>query len=73
VAIAELGYWHLVRMSYPREIPGFNAAIPVVEREKVADKVRKMIADGELPPPAPKQPAAGAAPEPGAGARPTPK
>jgi hypothetical protein len=52
-AIAELGYWHLVRLSLPEKLPGFNAAGPDESRKEVADHIRKMLAAKKLPPPPP--------------------
>jgi hypothetical protein len=56
VAIAELAYWHLLRLSQPVKLPAFDAAASVEDRKTVADQVRKMIDAKKLPPPAPKEP-----------------
>jgi hypothetical protein len=53
IAIAELGYWHLVRLSAGAKLPdGFNAALPIEQREKYAKRITEMI-DKRLLPPAP--------------------
>jgi hypothetical protein len=54
VAIAELAFWHLRRLAGKVKLPLFNAAAPLEDRRKAADEVRKLIASGKLPPPAPK-------------------
>jgi hypothetical protein len=59
VAIAELGLWHLLWLSGGAKLPaGFNAAMPLEDREKYAAGIQAMIDKGQLPPmaerPAPK-------------------
>jgi hypothetical protein len=56
VAIAELAWWHLRRLALGVKLPEFNAGLPRAAREKVANEVRKLIADGKLPPPPPAPP-----------------
>jgi hypothetical protein len=53
VAIAELAYWHLHRMTPGVKLPPFNAAAPREMRQPVADAVANLVKDGKLPPPAP--------------------
>ena len=69
VAIAELGFYHLIRLArgqLPKEILNFNAADALEPRKAIAAKVSKLVEDGKLPPPPPReaerQP--GAAPKP---------
>jgi hypothetical protein len=50
VAIAELAYWHLRRMSVPEKLPDFNAGKAISERRRVAEAVRRMVTAGTLPP-----------------------
>lgn len=61
-AIAELAFWNLVRLSGPVRLPpmvvgnknfNFNAAAPEEDRRAFAEKIRKMVDDGKLPPPVP--------------------
>ena len=49
VATAELAYWHLRRLAYPVDLPGFNAGDSIARRTAVANKVRDMISR-DLPP-----------------------
>lgn len=55
IAIAELGMWHLSRLAMGVKLPeGFNAARPVEDREKYAEKINDLINKRQLPPaPAP--------------------
>src|SRR5262249_6020838 len=51
VAIAELGFWHLLWLSGGAKLPaGFNAAMPLEDREKYAAAIQAMIEKGQLPP-----------------------
>jgi hypothetical protein len=50
VAIAELAYWHLRRLSFPEKLPDFNAGKAIGDRKLVAEEVRQMVADRKLPP-----------------------
>jgi hypothetical protein len=50
VAIAELAYWQLSRLAGAVKLPDFNAAWPREQRLRVAEEVKKLIADGKLPP-----------------------
>jgi HEAT repeat protein len=50
VALAELAYWHLARLAGDVKLPDFNAAWPRDKRREVSRAVRKLIADGKLPP-----------------------
>jgi hypothetical protein len=51
VAIAELGYSHLLGLARGVKLPPFNAADPVEERKKFARKIEDMVARKQLPPP----------------------
>jgi hypothetical protein len=54
VAIAELGYMHLLHLSQGAKLPGpFNAADSLEQREEFSKKIQKMVEDGKLPPPLP--------------------
>jgi hypothetical protein len=58
VAIAELGFYHLVQLSPGVKLPpGFNAAAPLEDRERYATRIQEMIAKRKLPPPPPEPPA----------------
>jgi len=50
VAIRELAFWHLLRLSYPTPLPPFNASWPEDQRRFVIDSLEKMIKEGKLPP-----------------------
>lgn len=51
VAIAELGFWHLVWLSGGVKLPtGFNAALPQEDREKYAAQIHTLIEKKQLPP-----------------------
>jgi hypothetical protein len=51
IAIAELGYWHLTRLALGTKLPdGFNAALPIEDREKYAKRITEMINKRLLPP-----------------------
>ncbi len=54
VAVAELAYYHLLRLSFPEKIPGFNAGLSFEERERVAAQVSKLIETHKLPPAPPR-------------------
>lgn len=54
VGIAQLSFWQLQRLAKDVELPPFNAAAPLGEREKTATKVTDLVRAGKLPPPAPK-------------------
>jgi hypothetical protein len=57
VAIAEMGYWHLVWLSGNVKLPqGFNAALPQEDRERYSAQVQKLIDDKRLPPAGPAAP-----------------
>jgi hypothetical protein len=49
VAIAELAYWHLRRMSVPEKLPDFNAGKAIGDRRLVAEEIRQMVPE-KLPP-----------------------
>jgi hypothetical protein len=66
VAIAELAWYHLRVLARGVPLPGFNAAFPLADREKASAQIKKLIAEGKLPPPPPAAP-------PGSGTRPKPK
>jgi hypothetical protein len=51
VAIADLAYWQLLRLSRGVKLPDFNAAWPKDMRQPVADAVDKLVKAGKLPPP----------------------
>ena len=53
VAIAELGYWHLIWLSGGKLPQGFNAAMSQEDREKYAAQIHIMIEKKQLPPMAP--------------------
>ncbi|MFO0928944.1 MAG: hypothetical protein U0736_18305 [Gemmataceae bacterium] len=59
VAIAEMGYQHLLWLSPGVPLPRFNAADAQEERERYAAGVRAMIEKRQLPPAPPDQPAPG--------------
>jgi hypothetical protein len=50
VAIAELGYYHLVQLSRGAKMPPFNAADSREDRDKFATKIEEMITKKQLPP-----------------------
>jgi hypothetical protein len=52
VAVAELGYWHLLRLTIGSDVklPRFNAAAPQEVRERAAAHVRRLVKNGKLPP-----------------------
>ncbi len=50
VAIAELAYWHLLRLSFPEKLPAFNAGKAIGDRKLAAEAVRRMVEGGKLPP-----------------------
>jgi hypothetical protein len=57
VAIAQLAFWHLRRLSVgSKMLPAFDAAMTPDDRKKAADVVRDLIKKGKLPPPPPKEP-----------------
>jgi hypothetical protein len=52
VAIAQLGFFHLVQLARGAKIPaGFNAAAPLEDRERYARLIDDMITKKQLPPP----------------------
>jgi hypothetical protein len=56
VAIAELGYYHLrgqLQQGRTKLPSGFNAALPLEDRERYAKQIDDMIAKKQLPPPPP--------------------
>jgi hypothetical protein len=62
VAIAELAFYHLRRMTRGVELPPFNAALPRDLRQQVADKVETLVKAGKLPPPEGGPPVGGSPP-----------
>ncbi len=63
VAVRELAYWHLLHLAQPLlpgapaiPLPPFNAAGPEAQRIAVADAVRKLLKEGQLPPALPRTP-----------------
>jgi hypothetical protein len=57
VAIAELAYYHLVRLARGVMLPkGFNPAAPIEDRERYAAQIEAMIEKKQLPPPPPERP-----------------
>jgi hypothetical protein len=60
VAIAEMGFWHLVWLSGGVKLPpGFNAAFPQEDRERYAAQIQAMIEKKQLPPMRPEKPGGG--------------
>lgn len=57
IAVRELAYWHLIRLSYPARTPAFNPAQPADQRDAVATEFLKLVKEGKLPPPLPMTPA----------------
>jgi hypothetical protein len=55
VAIAELAYWHLLRLTFGSKVklPLFNGAAPPEDRKRAADQVHDLVKNGKLPPPPP--------------------
>src|SRR5262249_31665591 len=57
VAIAELAWWHLLRLAMGvKELPAFNAAAPMEDRKRVEAVIMDLVKKNKLPPP--RQPAA---------------
>lgn len=56
VPIAELAWYHLVRLSVPQDklLPPFNPLADTELREKAAERVKQLITEKKLPPPASK-------------------
>jgi hypothetical protein len=50
LAVRELAYWHLQRMTPSAEVVPFDAAGPEEERAKSVAAWKKLLADGKLPP-----------------------
>jgi hypothetical protein len=68
VAIAELGYMHLLHLSHGVRLPPFNAANSLEKRKAFAEKIADMVANKQLPPPLPeRKKEAPPGPKPGAG------
>jgi hypothetical protein len=58
IAIAEMAFWHLIWLSGGAKLPaGFNAALPVEDRERYAAQIQAMIEKRQLPAPPERPPA----------------
>ncbi len=55
VAIAELGYSHLLHLARGVKLPPFNAADSLEERKKFAELIDNMVEKKQLPPPLPER------------------
>src|SRR5262249_40040388 len=51
VAIAELGYSHLIQLAGRVKLPAFNASDAVEDRKRFADAILAMVEKKDLPPP----------------------
>jgi hypothetical protein len=51
VALAELAYFHLLRLARGAKLPAFNAAAPLEERRRFAETIMDMVLNKPLPPP----------------------